>query len=221
MCHVQLRRAVGATVAIVLATFASPVGAQQTGSISGVVRSAASDSVLSGALVSVEGRLSNAQADAEGRFRIDGLPAGKAKLAGQGGRVHFGAGSAGRPAGGDTAIALRLVPVAVQLAELTVIGTNADLEERRARLAQVPGSVALIESDADPPHPAGEPQGRARLHARRLRAAPLRRGRREPDLHPRLGTAQQLPRRAESTSWSTACPTGTPTASPTSSRSSC
>ena len=39
----------------------------------------------------------------------------------------------------------------------------------------------------------GQPEGRARLRARRVRAAALRRRGREPDLDPRLRAAQQLP----------------------------
>ena len=43
-------------------------------------------------------------------------------------------------AGRVTELSMVLSPKAMELAELTVIGTRADLEERRARLAQVPGS---------------------------------------------------------------------------------
>jgi len=147
MTDIQLQRALGAAVVILVTTLAAPVSAQQTGSISGVVRSAAGDSGLSGALVSVEGRLFNTQADAQGRFRIEGLPAGKAKLTAQVVGFTPARQVVGVGPGTDTAIELRLVPAAVQLAELTVIGTPADLDERRERLAQVPGSVALIESE--------------------------------------------------------------------------
>ncbi|MBA3317538.1 MAG: TonB-dependent receptor [Gemmatimonadales bacterium] len=147
MTDIQLQRALGAAVAILATTLAAPVSAQQTGSISGVVRSAAGDSALSGALVSVEGGLFNTQADAQGRFRIEGLPAGKAKLTAKVVGFTPGRQVVGVRSGTDTAIELRLVPAAVQLAELTVIGTPADLDERRERLAQIPGSVALIESE--------------------------------------------------------------------------
>ena len=56
----------------------------------------------------------------------------------------------------------------------------------------MPGAVDLVGEDADPRVAGGQPQGRARLHAGRAHPAALRH-RREPDLDPRLGPAQQLP----------------------------
>ena len=113
-----------------------------------MVRSALTDSVLPGALVSVEGGGVNLQADPEGRFRIRhvSLWAGAAHGAAPGSTVP--AASPVSVAAGDTTyVEVRLRPAAIELAELTVIGTRADLEERRARLAQVPGSVALVEAE--------------------------------------------------------------------------
>jgi iron complex outermembrane receptor protein len=125
----------------------TPLAAQQqTGTIVGVVRSATNDSVLSRALVSIEGRPVNIQADAAGRFRIEDVPAGKARISARLMGFAPARETVAVPAGGEQSVELRLQPAAVQLAELTVIGTKNDLEERRARLAQIPGSVALIES---------------------------------------------------------------------------
>ncbi len=89
----------------------------------------------------------NVQTDADGRFQLSGLTPGKHVLIAK--RIGF------EPlrrvvrvqAGRITELSMVLSPKATELAELTVIGTRADLEERRARLSQVPGSVALIESD--------------------------------------------------------------------------
>jgi len=144
-----VRRVLGTAVAFLIPLLAfSPLAAQQqTGAIGGVVRSATTDSVLGKALVSVEGRPVNIQADAEGRFRIENVPAGKARISARLLGYAPVKQTVEVPAGGERLVELRLQPAAVQLAELTVIGTNADLEERRARLAQVPGSVALIESE--------------------------------------------------------------------------
>jgi len=149
MMPLMVRRALGTTVALLIPPLAfSPLAAQQpTGAITGVVRSAATDSVLAKALVSIEGRPLNIQADAEGRFRIDDVPAGKVRMSA---RLLGYAPlklTVEVPAGGEQMVELRLGPAVVQLAELTVIGTRADLEERRTRLAQIPGSVALIESE--------------------------------------------------------------------------
>ena len=164
----MVRRVLGIAVALLMPPLAlTPLAAQQqAGTIVGFVRSATNDSVLPRALVSIEGRPVNIQADAEGRFRIEDVPAGKTRISARLLGYAPTKETVVVPAGGERVVELRLRPAAVQLAELTVIGTEADLEERRARLAQVPGSVALIESERDPPHPPGEPQGRARLHAR-------------------------------------------------------
>ncbi|MBA3260436.1 MAG: TonB-dependent receptor, partial [Gemmatimonadales bacterium] len=148
MTHRQTRRALCAAAAILMAPLAtSSSAAQEPGSISGVVRSAVNDSVLAGALVTLEGRPINVQVDRNGRFRITEVPSGKAKLIAKvlgyaPARMQVDVASAG-----EAAVVIRMEPAAVQLAELTVIGTQADLEERRARLAQVPGSVALVESE--------------------------------------------------------------------------
>ncbi len=147
MISFMVRRALAAAVALLMPLLAtSPLAAQQTGAINGVVRSARTDSLLGRALVSIEGRPLNIQADEEGRFRIDNVPAGKIRITARVLGYAPGRQTVEVSAGREQAVELRLQPAAVQLAELTVIGTRADLEERRARLDQVPGSVALIES---------------------------------------------------------------------------
>jgi len=148
MIPFMVRRAFWPAVALLLPALTfSPLAAQQTGAINGVVRSATTDSVLGTALVSIEGRPLNIQADAEGRFRIDDIPAGKVRLIARLLGYSPAKETVEVSAGGEQVVELRLRPAAVHLAELTVIGTRADLEERRARLAQIPGSVALVESD--------------------------------------------------------------------------
>src|SRR5215203_212366 len=119
--------------------------AQQSGSITGRVFVGRADSAVT-ALVSVDDGVVNLQTDPQGKFHFDNLLPGKHSVVAK--RIGYA------PvrqvvrvrAGSDTPIDLVLVPKALELAELTVIGTTADLEERRARLDQVPGSVALIES---------------------------------------------------------------------------
>lgn len=133
---------------LALVACASIAAAQETGSIVGRVIAPSADSAPLGAsLLSVDRGAINVQTDAEGRFHLTGLAPGKHVLVAK--RIGFEPlrRSVRVQAGSETAVELVLSPKAMELAELTVIGTRADLEERRARLAQVPGSVALIESD--------------------------------------------------------------------------
>jgi iron complex outermembrane receptor protein len=121
--------------------------AQETGSITGRVSAANPDSVLGAALVSIDERGVNIQTDVYGGFHITGLAPGKHVVIAK--RIGYEPlrRSVRVRAGQETAVDMVLSPKAMELAELTVIGTRADLEERRARLAQVPGSVALVESE--------------------------------------------------------------------------
>jgi iron complex outermembrane recepter protein len=125
---------------------AAPLQAQESGTITGVVRSALTDSALGGALVSLDGSGTNIQADAEGRFRIAQAPSGRQQLIAK----HIGYDPARLKvsvrAGAETVVDVRLEAAATKLAELTVIGTREDRDERRAVLDRVPGSVALVAS---------------------------------------------------------------------------
>ncbi|HEX7337490.1 MAG TPA: TonB-dependent receptor [Gemmatimonadales bacterium] len=133
---------------LVLAAAAGSAVAQQTGTIVGQVLASNQDSVLGTALVSVDDGFLNVQTDAEGRFQLSGLAEGKHVVTAR--RIGYAPlrRTVRVRAGQETVVQLLLAPQAMELAELTVIGTKADLDERRARLAQVPGSVALIESHA-------------------------------------------------------------------------
>lgn len=124
----------------------STAAAQVTGSVRGRVFAETSDSALRGALVSVGQWGVNVQTDAEGRFHFSDVTTGKHVVVAK----AIGYAPVRRTVrvrrGEEAVVDLILAPQATELAELTVIGTRQDLEERRARLAQVPGSVALIES---------------------------------------------------------------------------
>ncbi|HEX6614997.1 MAG TPA: TonB-dependent receptor [Gemmatimonadales bacterium] len=126
---------------------AAPLAAQDTtGTITGVVRSAVTDSAIAGALVSLDRSATNIQTDATGRFRISQAPRGRqqvtAKYPGyEPLRIAVRVGP-----GVETTVELLLQPVATELAELTVIGTPQDRDERRVQLERVPGSVALVTS---------------------------------------------------------------------------
>ncbi len=132
---------------LALVAGASIAVAQETGSIVGQVLVPTPDSAGATSLLSLDQGVFNLQTDAAGRFRLTGVAPGKHVLVAK--RIGF------EPlrrvvrvrAGKVTRVSMVLSAKAMELAELTVIGTRADLEEQRARLAQVPGSVALIESD--------------------------------------------------------------------------
>ncbi|HZA93061.1 MAG TPA: TonB-dependent receptor plug domain-containing protein, partial [Gemmatimonadales bacterium] len=134
---------------LLLALFASTsvAAAQETGSIAGQVVVPGADSAGAISLLSVDQDLINVQTDSDGHFQLSRLTPGKHVLVAK--RIGF------EPlrrvvrvhAGRVTEVSMLLTPKAIELAELTVIGTRADLEERRARLAEVPGSVVLVESD--------------------------------------------------------------------------
>ena len=75
-----LRRARRAALCVLAGVIAvGSLQAQGNGTITGVVRSALTDSVLPGALVSLEGGTVNLQADATGRFHIE-APRGRQRL---------------------------------------------------------------------------------------------------------------------------------------------
>jgi iron complex outermembrane receptor protein len=140
------RRALRAALCgLVGASAAKSLHAQATGTITGVVRSALTDSVLPGALVSLEGGTVNLQADAAGRFHLE-APRGRQRLIAKALGFQPGRLSLEVRTAADTTVDIRLRPIATELAELTVIGTERDQDERRNRLARVPGSVALVES---------------------------------------------------------------------------
>ena len=120
---------------------------QPTGSIVGRVVADSGGAGVSGAMVSIEGGVVNMQTGPDGAFRFSGLRPGKFKLVAR--RLGFAPAEqqVALKAAEEATIELVLRPRATQLAELSVIGTRADLDERRDRLAEVPGAVALVESE--------------------------------------------------------------------------
>jgi iron complex outermembrane receptor protein len=144
--HTSLWRATRAALWLLPAALAAPLSAQQSGTITGVVRSAVTDSVLPGALVSVEGGGVNLQADGSGHFLIRSVPRGRTRLTARLLGYTPERLTVSVVAGDTTHVDVRLRPPATELAELTVIGTSEDRDERRTRLERVPGSVALVQS---------------------------------------------------------------------------
>ncbi|MGN6393651.1 MAG: TonB-dependent receptor domain-containing protein [Gemmatimonadales bacterium] len=142
----RARRAVQWLPVAALVAVPASATAQQSGTITGIVRSALTDSVLPGALVSLEGGGVNLQADPHGRFLIRSVPRGRARLTARLLGYTPERLTVSVVAGDTTVVDVRLRPAATELAELTVIGTDQDLDERQSRLERVPGSVALVQS---------------------------------------------------------------------------
>lgn len=101
---------------------------------------------LPGAHVEIEGRAVESLTAEDGRFVLRQVPRGRHVVR----AALLGYGSASAPVVvGEPARVLRIVLTSrpIELRSVTVIGTRTDLEEVRARLRQVPGSVALIERE--------------------------------------------------------------------------
>ena len=131
---------------LALSAGAGIAAAQETGSIAGRVV-ISGDSAVGRPLVSLDDNVVNRQADPDGRFHFTGVEPGKHVIAARLLGYEEARRSVRVRAGEEATVELVLAPKALQLAELTVIGSRADLEERRVRMAQVPGSVALVEAE--------------------------------------------------------------------------
>jgi iron complex outermembrane recepter protein len=134
-------------VAVAVAALAAPPAlAQSTGAVSGRVMSASSGAPVIGAFILVDGGAPKAQTNVEGRYRVGGLSVGTHTIEARRGtataatKVHV---SAGAVATAD--FTLRDAPPV--LAAVTVIGTRTDLDETRARAAEVPGAVSVVGPD--------------------------------------------------------------------------
>src|SRR5688500_13631908 len=125
------------TALLLLVACASVAAAQETGSISGRVIVPGLDSAGATTLLSLDDGVINVQTDTTGRFHLTGVAPGKHVVVAK--RIGFEPArrTVRVQAGKAAPVELVLSPKALELAELTVIGTRADLEERRARLAQV------------------------------------------------------------------------------------
>jgi iron complex outermembrane receptor protein len=135
-------------VALVLAGAAglvSPAAAQRGAVVRGAVRTADSTQApIAGALVLDGSGAPMTRTDSLGRYRLAGVPAGVRTIVVR--RTGYDSTSTEISlfSTDDRTLDFRLKPAPVQLADITVIGTPRDEEERQARLADVPGGVALI-----------------------------------------------------------------------------
>ena len=136
-----------AVFAIASAALARPVAAQRGAVITGRVVSADSSLPVAGAVVSDESGVPSTITDADGRFRLAPIPPGNRALLVR----HLGFARERREISVlstdvlELEIRLRAAPA--ELADITVIGTRRDLEERRRQLAEIPGSVALVSAE--------------------------------------------------------------------------
>jgi len=133
---------IAAMSAIVL--LASPVTAQSAGSVAGTVASPANTPVV-GAFVSIDSAPPQAQTDASGRFRIDGIPSGSHVVSIRRSGYTDAVSSIVVSSDTVTRIDIVLSEKVATLSKVTVIGTKSDLAETRERLNQIPGSVAMVD----------------------------------------------------------------------------
>ena len=135
-------------VALVLggaAGIVSPAAAQHGAIVRGVVRTADSARApVADALVLDRSGAPMTRTDSLGRYRLAGVPAGLRTIVVR--RTGYDSTSAEVSLFSTDELTLdfRLKPAPVQLADITVIGTPRDEAERKARLAEVPGGVALV-----------------------------------------------------------------------------
>ena len=138
-------------VALLLASAAgviSPAAAQRGAVLSGVVRAADSTrEPVADALVFDRSGAPMTRTDAQGRYRLAGVPAGVRTIVVR--RTGYDSTSTEISlfSTDERTLDFRLRPAPVQLADLTVIGTPRDEAERKERLAEVPGGVALVTAE--------------------------------------------------------------------------
>ncbi|MFN3596430.1 MAG: TonB-dependent receptor domain-containing protein [Rubricoccaceae bacterium] len=113
----------------------APAAAQgvPTGALAGAVLDAETGRGLPGATVRLEGSARGTAADAEGRFRLEEVPAGRAVLAVSAVGYRPARAEASVPAGGEAVLVVRLRPDVATLAEVVV----------RAEPARLPTSLSL------------------------------------------------------------------------------
>lgn len=135
-----------ASLIVVASVFSSiAAAAQQTGTVTGHITTD-TGVALAGAIVTLDSSRTGAESDARGDFLLANASVG-AHLA----HVHrTGYTAASAPvtviAGDTTRLSLTLTPSVSALETVTVYGSHTDLDERRDRILQVPGGVALIDS---------------------------------------------------------------------------
>ncbi|HEX6990778.1 MAG TPA: TonB-dependent receptor, partial [Gemmatimonadales bacterium] len=135
-------------VALVLAGAAgvvSPAAAQRGAVVRGVVRTADSTQApVADALVLDRSGAPVARTDSLGRYRLAGVPAGVRTILVRRAGYDSTSTEVSLFSTDELTIDFRLKPAPVHLADITVIGTPRDEAERKARLADVPGGVALV-----------------------------------------------------------------------------
>ncbi len=137
---------IAAFVAITVATapLAMPLTAQSPGSITGTVVTVLNTPVV-GAFVSIDSAPPAAQTDASGKFRIDGIAGGSHIIHVRRAGYVESSQSAVIPSDRVARLDFILAEKVATLRGVTVIGSKTDLAETRARMNQIPGSVAMVD----------------------------------------------------------------------------
>jgi outer membrane receptor protein involved in Fe transport len=137
---------------VVSAAGASALAAQGTGSITGAVTTSDSAAPLSSVSVIVEGTGRTAVTDAEGRFHLDGVPAGTLSLLAR--RIGYAPDRRTIALPADSALRVNFVltPIVVRLEDIVVSATR-EAENRM----DVPASIGVVSGDqiraSKPTHP--------------------------------------------------------------------
>ncbi len=129
---------------VLLAAAVSTAGAQvQQGTIAGRILPAGANEGLPGATVSVDGGGSTVT-NARGEFELTGVPTGPTTVTARAEGYEPVTRQVTVLAGGTVRISVEMVRTAAQLAEITVIGSKADLDDTQERMNLIPGGVELI-----------------------------------------------------------------------------
>lgn len=136
-------RSLVATAVLLVAAVATAGAQVQQGTIAGRVLPAGANEGLPGAAVSVDGGDSTVT-NARGEFALAGVAVGPTTVTVRAEGYEPSSRQVVVLAGSTVRLSLELTRTAAQLAELTVIGSKADLDDTRERMNLVPGGVELI-----------------------------------------------------------------------------
>ena len=143
-CSRNPRFAWGVLPVVLLLLLPGVAAGQRVATVTGHVVTADSSRPIAGAVVSVPGSAATTRTAADGSFRLDGAPAGNQVVEVR----RLGYGTARREvsllSGDLVTLEFRLSSAPADVADIVVIGSPRDRDEREERMAEVPGGVALI-----------------------------------------------------------------------------
>jgi outer membrane receptor protein involved in Fe transport len=149
----SVRGRLAALLLLALPTVAVPAAAQQGAVVQGTVVAAEGGAPLAAVSVTIPGTGLGVLSDAQGRYRIAGVPAGRMELVARRLGYESGAQSVDLVAGGVSVVDFRLAQQAVLLPAVVVSATR-----EAQRLSETAATVGVVSSEAlreaKPTHPA-------------------------------------------------------------------